>query len=203
MTEIDKSRLEPTVYGIGYLGIGEYKARDGGKEKTKEYIKWISMLSRCYGKAYRSNPMNPKRYEDCTVCEEWHNFQNFAKWCNEQPNFGRPRYALDKDMIEFGNTVYSPDKCWIISPAVNSIIKMVSWKKDSDLPTGVYRSDGCYSSVIGGKSKYSQDVEELSRWCCGIKKEKILKIAQDYQQEIPEVMYFNLINYDPSVPVFN
>ena len=89
----DEYKMTPTVYGIGCLGIGDYKARKESKGMTKEYVMWTNMLSRCYGQPYQDNPINSARYAECTVCEEWHNFQNFAKWCNEQPNFGKPRYS--------------------------------------------------------------------------------------------------------------
>jgi hypothetical protein len=193
----DKSRLEPTVYGIGYLGVGEYKTRRTSKGMTNEYVMWTNMLSRCYGKPYQNNPANPARYAECTVCEEWHNFQNFAKWCNEQPNFGKPRYSLDKDLTEFGNTVYCPEKCYIVAPKVNSAVKMMEWKRDTDLPQGVYRHGGCYSSHAGGKSKYSSSVDILRTWYVEKKKEHVVQTATEYRYEVTEAIYNNLLNWAP------
>ena len=37
----------PSYLGVGYLGYGKYKSRKNNI-KTEEYIKWFSMLSRCY-----------------------------------------------------------------------------------------------------------------------------------------------------------
>lgn len=188
-----------TVYGMGYLGVGDYKAGSGEKGMSKEYILWTNMLSRCYGKPYRNNPSNPQRYEDCTVCEEWHNFQNFAKWCNEQPNFGRFRYSLDKDLMEFGNTVYCPSKCCILSPSVNSAIKMVTWKQESDLPIGVHRhTSGAYQSSLKGETKYSSDSAALSVWYVEKKKKVLRELAETFKEEIPEVVYDNLTNWAPN-----
>lgn len=194
----DEYKMTPTVYGVGYLGIGEFRARKESKGMTKEYVMWTNMLSRCYGQPYRDNPINSARYAECTVCEEWHNFQNFAKWCNEQPNFAKPRYSLDKDLTEFGNTLYCPEKCCIVAPRVNSIVKMLEWKIDSDLPQGVYRHGGGYSSQYRGECKYSSnDVSELHNWYIEKKLEYLTQIAEDYRHEITEVIYQNLLNWAP------
>ena len=70
---------EKSVYGIGYLGEGDYKSKENGKN-TKIYDVWHGMLRRCYDeKLHERQPT----YIGCKVCEEWHNFQNFAKWYDE------------------------------------------------------------------------------------------------------------------------
>lgn len=190
-------KMTPTVYGVGYLGIGKYKARKESKGMTKEYVMWTNMLSRCYGQPYRDNPANPTRYDDCTVCKEWHNFQNFAKWCNEQPNFGKPRYSLDKDMTEFGNTSYCPEKCYILPPKVNSVIKMLEWKVNTDLPRGVYGDRGCYASHFGGKSFYHTNLEKVRYWYITNKKAAVTEVATNYKNEISQNIYENLMNWVP------
>lgn len=71
--------MRPTIYGIGYIGVGEYTGlkRSGNSLHIKYYKLWCSMMARCYG-----NVVNTRQtYESCIVCEEWHNYQNFAKWC--------------------------------------------------------------------------------------------------------------------------
>ena len=193
----DEYKMTPTVYGVGYLGIGDYKARKESKGMTKEYVMWTNMLSRCYGQPYRDNPSNPSRYAECTVCEEWHNFQNFAKWCNDQPNFGKPRYSLDKDMTEFGNTVYCPDKCHIIAPKVNSCIKMLEWKKDTHLPKGVYKNGAQYQIRVNGKSTYYPTVELAKQEYRTRMKEYLGQLAEQFKHELTEPIYNNLLNWAP------
>lgn len=193
----EEYKMTPTVYGVGYLGIGEYRARKESKGMTKEYVMWTNMLSRCYGQPYRDNPINSARYAECTVCEEWHNFQNFAKWCNEQPNFGKPRYSLDKDLTEFGNTAYCPEKCYILSPAMNSLLKMVKTGERSDLPIGVNVNWNQYCANLGGKTFYSKDLNEVVNWYTERKKDKIFEVITKHQNEIPEVIYNNLLNWAP------
>lgn len=193
----DEYKMKPSVYGVGYLGVGKYKAREESKGMTKEYVMWTNMLSRCYGQPYRDNPINSARYAECTVCDEWHNFQNFAKWCNKQPNFGKPRYSLDKDLTEFGNTNYCPEKCCIIAPKVNSAIKMLEWKRDSHLPKGVYKNGNQYQIKVGGVSSYYPD-EVIAKYAYISKRKEHLKvIADSYRSEITEAIYNNLINWAP------
>lgn len=71
------------------------------------------MLQRCYDKdSLEKNPT----YKDCTVAEEWHNFQNFAEWFKENYIEG---YHLDKDIKIKGNRVYGPDRCMFVTPQEN------------------------------------------------------------------------------------
>lgn len=111
-----KDRLRPSVEGVGYLGDGEYKASYKGKH-SEHYTRWKAMLQRCYNERFlESNP----HYKGCTVCPEWHNYQNFAKWFDENyPQDGKD-YDLDKDIKVAGNRVYSPDTCLFVTPIENS-----------------------------------------------------------------------------------
>ena len=34
----------PSIYGVGYYGIGEFRSRFEGKQ-TKEYVSWICITS--------------------------------------------------------------------------------------------------------------------------------------------------------------
>lgn len=111
-----KDKLNKGTYGIGFNGVGEFNQCLNGKP-TKASKAWTSMLQRCYcKKLHRRCPT----YSDCSVCEEWHNFQNFAKWFYENyPDDGR-RYDLDKDVKVIGNKIYSPQSCMFVSQVVNN-----------------------------------------------------------------------------------
>lgn len=107
-----KDRLAPSVYGIGFMGEGRYKASINYKT-TRQYETWKSMMRRCYSSvSLKARPT----YRDCTVCDEWHNFQNFAKWFDNNYIKG---YELDKDIKVNGNKTYSPCTCMFVSPADN------------------------------------------------------------------------------------
>lgn len=98
--------MDKSILGIGYIGFGEYKRRIDKKD-TFIYTEWHGMLSRCYNKNQQLRNKT-KSYKYATVCEEWHNFQNFAKWYNE--NYYRvdeEKMVLDKDILHKGNKTYS------------------------------------------------------------------------------------------------
>lgn len=117
MTDRKMDREKKTAFGVGYIGYGEFSSRLDNKD-TKAYTTWRNMLSRCYSD---DNPRN-RSYNDCTVCEEWHNFQNFALWFYQNHPDNGKKYHLDKDKIVKGNRMYSPENCCFISPSENAII---------------------------------------------------------------------------------
>ena len=112
-----KDKNLPFVYGVGFVGYGDHKSKINRKN-TSSYTRWISMLTRCY--CEKTLLLQPT-YRGVTVCEEWHNYQNFALWYkNNYPDDGND-YALDKDIKVDGNKVYGPDFCLFVSLAENNI----------------------------------------------------------------------------------
>jgi len=115
---VAKDLFYPSVYGVGYLGKGKYKSRNGNGPMTKEYCAWANMLQRCYSEKFHKKQPT---YKDCTVCDEWLNFQVFAEWFElNYPDDGVD-YELDKDTKNAGNKVYLPETCVFISKSENSI----------------------------------------------------------------------------------
>lgn len=116
-----KDMYKPKICGFGCIGDGDYVCRVEGKTKTLHYTLWENMISRCYSE---SSLKNYPTYRGCTVCDEWRNFQVFAKWVDENyPNDGK-RYQLDKDNKVKGNTCYSPDTCVFLTHAENSAVSL-------------------------------------------------------------------------------
>lgn len=109
----------PSIFGVGFIGIGEYKTSDNNGVNTKEYVVWRSMIARCYSSR---ELLKRPTYSDVTVCEEWHNFQNFARWFYEKKPKNIKDCHLDKDLKDFGNRVYSPEKCLLVPRLVNQFI---------------------------------------------------------------------------------
>lgn len=112
-----KDPLKPMVYSAGYIGQGDYKSRVKGKN-TIAYTTWSNMIERCYCNKYQKRRPS---YKDCTVCDEWLNFQNFAEWFYENYT---PLLHLDKDKKQKGivSKVYSPETCAFIEAKENSKI---------------------------------------------------------------------------------
>lgn len=104
------------VYGIGYVGIGKYS-----RQKTPQiYNTWHHMLRRCYDPYWINKHLT---YIDCFVCDEWHCFQNFAKWYEE--NYYEVKNEiidLDKDILNKGNKIYSPTTCIFSPQRINKLI---------------------------------------------------------------------------------
>ena len=110
-----KNPYDKEVCGVAFIGEGEYNS----KFHRKAYLYWKCMIERCYD-PYELNKR--PTYIDCTVCKEWLNFQNFAKWyeenyyeCNEH------KMSLDKDILVKGNKIYSPETCIFVPMNINDM----------------------------------------------------------------------------------
>jgi hypothetical protein len=158
-----------SVFGIGFIGDGPFKSKDSGKV-TMEYRAWKAMLSRCYDKKTQEN--HPT-YIGCTVSEEWHNFQSFAKWFHENYPHDRLNYDLDKDMKKIGNKVYSPDWCMFISMVSNRFITDCSASRGEFMigvsfigQRGLFKS--CCRNPLTGKQDYlgvyTSEIEAHLAW---------------------------------------
>lgn len=113
-----KNPYHKSVFGIGYVGIGKHKTSENGESSTIYRI-WQRMLQRCYDKRYQERQQT---YINCYVCEEWHNFQNFAEWCEENYyEIDGDRIELDKDILCKNNKIYSPETCVFVPKRINSL----------------------------------------------------------------------------------
>lgn len=116
-----KNPYHLSVYGVGCFGIGEYRAKIDGKQ-TPEYSTWTNMLKRCYDKKYQEKFPT---YKNVAVCNEWLNFQNFAKWYeNNYPKVYGVKFHIDKDLLQQDteNKIYSPETCVFIPYNVNAFL---------------------------------------------------------------------------------
>ena len=95
-----KSPYFKSIFGVGYIGEGNYKSTKG-RNKTFIYDRWTDMFRRCYGDHIRRN----KTYVGYSIDEKWHNFQNFAKWFEENI-WSSDCLFLDKDILNKGNKIF-------------------------------------------------------------------------------------------------
>lgn len=135
-----------TVFNKGYIGIGNVTTSYNNKP-TKQYQVWYSILRRCYSECFlKKNPA----YKNCAVCEEWHNFQNFAEWFDKNYIDG---FELDKDILIKGNKIYSPDTCCFVPQEVN---KLFTLRKNDrgNYPLGVRpQVNGKFKAVLNINKK--------------------------------------------------
>lgn len=179
-----------SVFGIGYLGVGEYSA---SKKNAKVYNCWIHMLERCYTKQYHK--LCPT-YRGCSVCEEWHNFQNFAKWYNDN-YYEVDGYEshLDKDILVKGNKIYSPDTCVFVPENINSIFS--SHRNYTGNLLGIKKTEAnTYQTWINRKKlKTYKTLEEAFENYKNYKEKLIKKAADEYKDKIPKKLYDAMQNW--------
>lgn len=124
-----------------------YKSRVGGN-KTKEYMLFSSMKSRC-----------KKDYVGCSVDSLFEDFQYFAEWCNSQIGFKVNSYQMDKDILVAGNKVYSPLNCVFIPKDLNCFNRMNE---------GTYKQGVSWHEGTGKFRARIQLVETQKRVCLGL-----------------------------------
>ena len=198
-----KCPYERRYYEVGYLGEGEYKVSENGKH-TKCYKTWHSMLQRCYDKKYHEKQPT---YIDCKVCEEWHNFQNFAKWYEENYyKIDGQRMELDKDILskskDLSAKIYSPETCLIVPRCINLIF--TEHFKDNGLPKGVIyiKETNQYQSSVAvfndkAKRRYKRfsTKEEAHQWHLKEKEKYLKEVANHYREFLPDKVYRSLMAY--------
>lgn len=140
-----KDYFKPVYFGVGFLGGRRFKSKLNGKSTTA-YNRWKQMLARCYDD--KTQEIMPT-YKGCFVCEEWHDFQNYAKWFCE--NY-MPECDVDKDILFESNKIYSPATCKFVSHQENSekaSAKVYVFKSPSGELKEIYNlSKFCYENDL-------------------------------------------------------
>lgn len=202
-----KCPYEKRYYGIGYLGEGKYKCKENGNN-TKVYSTWYSMLQRSYdGKYHGKYPT----YIDCKVCEEWHNFQNFGEWFdNNYYEVKGERMCLDKDIICKGNKVYSPKTCIFVPERINTLFVKCDKSRGKSVigttPTknGKYQVQCHLINPKTGESKqehlgYYETQEKAFKIYKYYKEKNIKEVTDHYKNLIPIKLYNSLYNYEVEI----
>ena len=195
---------DKTVLGIGYIGVGSYRPTKNGKV-TKQYIAWSNLLSRCYSQSKLSSR---ETYIKCTVCKEWHNFQTFAKWYDENYySCKNEKMHIDKDILAKGNKEYCPENCIFVPLAINDLFTKTD-KLRGEYPIGVskvYDSNlyiaFCNGNVINER-KYLGSFKTWQKAFNTYKvyKESVIKkVADKYREYIPVKLYNALYKYEVEI----
>lgn len=190
-----KNPFLPSVYGVGFIGLGEYRSQDEGVINPA-YSRWLGMFIRCYRKKIKPSDSS---YIDCYVAPEWHNYQVFAKWYYGQPNYNAG-YHLDKDLLKQGNRVYSPEFCCLIPAELNAMIVKPALSK-SGLPTGVNKTkNGRFRVRLSedGRSKFLgsfDTIDEAKDAYVAAKESYVRKKAKEWQGFITLDAYKSLVEW--------
>lgn len=201
-----KCPYERSVFGIGYLGEGKYKVWENGKQ-TRVYRTWHNMLTRCYNPKYHKK--HPT-YKNCEASKEFHNFQNFGDWCDENYyEIEGEKMCLDKDILYKHNKIYSPDTCIFVPQTINILFtKSDKARGESAIGTslfqGKYRAECQMINPKTGKTKKEYlgiyDTQEKGFEVYKYYKEKNIKEVADYYKiHIPDKLYDALYDYEVEI----
>lgn len=210
-----KDPFYPSVSGVGFLGAGTYLAvtyLDGLKKNTQAYEVWNGILKRCYNEKWQKE-RTTGAYDDCSVAEEWHNFQNFAEWYYSQRYAGWG-FAVDKDLRVFGNRVYSPEFCSLVPEAVNSLFTGSNERTvDRELPKGIHLCDSkklyiaqihCGELTKNGNKKqtylgqYVNKLDALKAYKVA-KERHVKEVANKFKDVLHVEVYNNLMNFEVGI----
>jgi len=184
------------IYGVGYIGVGEYKPSNN-KKMTKSYIRWSNMMRRCYSSTYKNLH---KTYKNCTVCDEWHNYQVFADWFNKNIYQCNEELHLDKDILIKNNKLYSPNTCILIPESLNKLLTKTN-KFRGGYPIGVVNHLGKYEVKCGcgdGSGKYLgryKNIDDAFNTYKMFKENTIATQAEKYKKYLSINAYNALLHY--------
>ena len=179
-------------------GVGINDLKDIPTKDCPYYRVWQSMLTRCYSKSFLQK--NPS-YKGCSVSTEWLIFSTFKKWMVQQDWVGK---QLDKDLLQFGNHIYSPETCIFVSQELNTLLtdrrnhrgayplgvyfmKSKNLFKASCGVAGVQMYLGAYNTVEKASKAYISFKKELIRIAAlqqvdARLKQALLTIAENYEE---------------------
>ena len=183
----------PTVCGVGFFGEGGCTSRS----HKRIYQVWVDMFCRCYDETTK---LNQPTYKDCTVHEDWYNFQNFVRDYEQMIGFDKD-WQLDKDLLFEGNTIYSKETCCLLPQEIN---KALIYKSKNGLLPGVTFGElrktpfiarvhidgkevhlGCFDSEIQAFLVYKK-----------AKEDHIKKLAELHRPALDSVVYEALTTWE-------
>ena len=185
-----------SVYGVGYVGKGRFKPYKNGRD-TPEYMRWHSMINRCYDQKYQEKQPT---YKGCIVDERWHNFQVFAEWFE---NNHVEDWHLDKDILVKGNKIYSPETCCFVPREINNLFFKSNTRK-GNLPIRVKKksnrfevqiSKDCNRIYIG----IFNTPEEAFQAYKTAKEKHIKEVADKWKRQISDKVYQAMYNYQVEI----
>lgn len=199
-----KYPCDKSVFGVGYLGIGLYMPSDNNGA-TNIYKTWKQMLYRCYDERHK---IKEPTYKDCSVSEEWHNFQNFAKWYDENYyEVEKEQMNLDKDILIKNNKIYSPITCCFVTKRINALfirkerhrgkypIGVIFHKRDENF---MVQCKSCGTSKRGYLGSFST-LEKAFQVYKSNKEDLIKKVADEYKDYIPQNLYHAMYRYEVEI----
>lgn len=168
------------------------KARPSCTERG--FFIWRDMIRR----TSQGDRKNSRAYQDVSVCDEWHDFENFSKWYVGYQG-KKEGFQLDKDLLGKGARIYSPDTCCFLPTSINKML--VSRRSDSKCHPGVYRQRDRFLARVRHKGSqinvgsFSSAEEAYAAYLK--KKVEILQLeAVRFMSVLPSHVLQALMDYD-------
>ena len=189
-----------TIHGVGCLGVGNYKVEEHEVARNR----FSNMIGRCF---LESELKKAPRYRECSIVEDWLNFQKFAEWYYTQTGAGDKDYHLDKDILVKGCKVYSPETCCLVPQEINKLFTKREAKR-GEYPIGVSEfSEGVYRASMSNKiisdrswqGPLRSTVEQAFQDYKHKKEATIKEVAELYKDRVDSKVYQALINYEVEI----
>jgi len=188
------------VYGAGINDwVGAIHL--GGKV-IREYKLWQGMLERCFSEKCKQKCPT---YEGVTCSKEWLSMTKFIEDVSQMKGFGLIGWALDKDILQKGNKLYSKDTCCFVPQEVNNLlIKRDNYRGEYPVGVDFHKVSGKFraSLAINGKQKnlgYFTIPEEAFQVYKLAKEAQIKVVAHKWKHLLDERVFQALMAYEVSI----
>jgi hypothetical protein len=199
-----KYPFHPTVFDVGYLGVGKYGTTDKTSNRisksnkriklAKAYQVWQGMLGRCYCPIVQIKQPNIR---NLTVHIKWLNYQIFAKWFEENYIEG---FDMSQNILIPKSTVYSPETCCFVPNEIRNSLSFVRRQKHN-LPMGVMPNNNSFSAGIHIKGQerthlgtYSTPQKAFSQYKHA-KQLNLQNLAKKHKDKLPIKTYNALMKF--------
>jgi len=188
------------VFGVGVNDWAGNISVDG--KLIREYQLWKGVLERCFTDGFKQSRPT---YEGVTCSKEWLSMTTFIEDVSQMKGYGLKGWALDKDILQKGNKLYSKDNCCFVPAEVNSLLTK-SDNSRGEWPVGVdfHKVSGKFRAGlrINGKTKHLGlfNTPEQAFQAYKLAKEAYIKVvAQQWQHLLDEKVFQALLDYEVNI----
>lgn len=124
---------------------------DGISYLSKSFSVWDNILRRCDNKTSHKQHLT---YKECTISENFKDYQYFANWYVNQIGYGIDGYDIDKDILLPNNKCYCEEYCVLIPQELNKFL-LLNPTTRGNLPLGVsyFKRDNNYTVRVSIDNK--------------------------------------------------
>jgi hypothetical protein len=160
------NKYKRLVCGVG-VNDANYKVKTtkvvNGKHVIVNYCEiyhlWKRMIVRCHSEKFKEKRPT---YAECKVCDEWLFFSNFKRWADNLDYHGK---HLDKDVINEGSLIYSPENCAFVTQLTNSFVVDCGAARGK-YKIGVYLNKKANRLVAACRNPFTKKKEALGYFDC-------------------------------------